>query len=76
MTKDFEGTDLVVGDSVAYIDTYTRQLKRGVVVGFTKQNVVVEFVTPGWYNYHTGQQQPPGKQTLHREHRYVVKLKE
>jgi hypothetical protein len=76
MTKDFEGTDLVVGDSVVYIDTYTRQLKRGVVVGFTKQNVVVEYVAPGWYNYHTGQQHPPGKQTVHREYRYVVKLKE
>jgi hypothetical protein len=76
MTKDFEGTDLVVGDSVVYIDTYTRQLKRGVVVGFTKQNVVVEYDTPGWTNQYTGQQHPPGKQTVHREHHYVVKLKE
>jgi hypothetical protein len=73
MTKDFEGTDLVVGDSVVYIDTYTRKLKRGVVVGFTKQNVVVEYVTPGWTNQYSGIYTPPGKQTVHREQRYVVK---
>lgn len=73
MTKDFEGTDLVVGDSVAYIDTYTRQLKRGAVVGFTAKNVVVEYDTPGWYNYHNGTDVPPGKGIVHREHRYVVK---
>lgn len=73
MTKDFEGTDLAVGDSVAYIDTYTRQLKRGIVRGFTAKNVVVEYDVAE-YVYADGRIQPAYKQPIHREPHYIVKV--
>lgn len=74
MTKDFEGTDLVVGDSVAYIDTYTRQLKRGTVKGFTAKNVAVEYDVPGYFVQWRNEHVPARKGVILRENRYVVKV--
>ena len=73
MTKDFEGTDLAIGDSVAYIDTYDRQLKRGIVRGFTAKNVVVAYDV-AQYVYADGRIQPAYTQDVYREPRYIVKV--
>lgn len=73
MSEDFEGTELSFGDSVAYIDTYTRQLKRGTVIGFTAKNVVVEYDVAE-YVYADGRIRPAYKQEVYREPRYIVKV--
>lgn len=40
--KDFNDTDLALGDTVAYLPPNYRHLIRGTVVGFTPKGVVIE----------------------------------
>lgn len=40
--KDFNGSALIIGDSVAYLPPNYRHLVKGTVVGFTPKGVVIE----------------------------------
>lgn len=58
--RDFNGNILKVGDSVAFLEARYRDLKKGIVVGFTAKMIVVEWNNKG------------SQETCRREPAYVV----
>jgi hypothetical protein len=46
--KDFNGAELNVGDTVAFVDPNYRNLVKGVVHSFTEKNVRIETKVDTW----------------------------
>jgi hypothetical protein len=42
--KDFNGTELKLGDKVAFISPYVKSLVKGTVTGFTPKMIEIEWV--------------------------------
>lgn len=45
--RDFNQNILKVGDSVAFLEARYRDLKKGIVVGFTAKTIVIEWSNKG-----------------------------
>ena len=46
--KDFNGTELKIGDTVAFIAPYIKGLAKGTVVGFTPKMIEIEWGEIKW----------------------------
>ena len=68
-TKDFDGNDLKIGDKVAFLVSYDRQIGKGEVIDFTKQMIRIK--TGVKKHWETGEDYV---MTELREPRAVVKL--
>lgn len=45
--RDFNKNILKVGDSIAFLEARYRDLKKGIVVGFTAKTIVIEWSNKG-----------------------------
>jgi hypothetical protein len=74
--KDFNDTDLAVGDTVAYLPPNYRHLIRGTVVGFTPKGVVIErYQTEEYIRSYNLRYNTPYHPTIDRRERgYVAKI--
>ena len=66
--KDFDGKELVIGDTVAFLEPHYRHMVKGRVVDFTKAKIRIEYEYP-----RTGYYQGQLMQCL-REPSYVAKI--
>lgn len=52
--KDFNGTELKIGDKVAFIPPHVKGLKHGIVTGFTPKMIEIEWVSPRTWGANAG----------------------